>query len=63
MGDGIDSGSRAKRDLSKVVSTGLPRESTRPLHQLSLSMLENSQGVSENVEKENRTPKANHFLS
>ncbi|GFY99012.1 global transcription factor group E4 [Actinidia rufa] len=34
---------------------------SRPLHQLSVSVLENSQGGSENVEKEKRTPKANQF--
>lgn len=34
---------------------------SRPLHQLSISVLENSQGTSENVDKEKRTPKANQF--
>ncbi|XP_052207332.1 transcription factor GTE4 isoform X2 [Diospyros lotus] len=34
---------------------------SRPLHQLSISVIENSQGMSDNVEKEKRTPKANQF--
>ncbi|KAA8524275.1 hypothetical protein F0562_010698 [Nyssa sinensis] len=48
-----------KRVDSEVASVG-PRES-RPLHQLSISVLENSQGVSDTVEKEKRTPKVNQF--
>ncbi|XP_027342706.1 transcription factor GTE4 isoform X2 [Abrus precatorius] len=46
---------------SEVVSGAVPREPTRSLHKLSLSVLENSQGVGEIVEKEKRTPKANQF--
>ncbi|KAI4322753.1 hypothetical protein L6164_022419 [Bauhinia variegata] len=61
MNDRIDNGSGLKRVHSEVASGGVPRESTRPLHQLSVSVLENSHGVSENVEKEKRTPKANQF--
>ncbi|XP_061367316.1 transcription factor GTE4-like isoform X2 [Gastrolobium bilobum] len=61
VGYGVDNGGGAKRAQSEVASAGVPRLTTRPLHQLSLSMLENSQGVSENVEKEKRTPKANQF--
>nr|POE64094.1 transcription factor gte4 [Quercus suber] len=66
VNDGVDNGgSAAKRVHSEVASVGVgigvPREVHRPLHQLNLSVLENSQGVSENVEKEKRTPKANQF--
>ncbi|CAH2038773.1 unnamed protein product [Thlaspi arvense] len=52
------------RILSGFASAGLPREVTRaprPLNQLSISVLENTQGVNEHVEKEKRTPKANQF--
>lgn len=48
-----------KRVHSEVEAMG-PLQS-RPLHQLSISVLENSQGVNDNVEKEKRTPKANQF--
>ncbi|XP_050205704.1 transcription factor GTE4 isoform X2 [Mercurialis annua] len=58
--------------LKRVSSMGVPREVTtpivtptprqsRPLNQLSISVLENSHGAVENVEKEKRTPKANQF--
>ncbi|KAK9922698.1 hypothetical protein M0R45_031151 [Rubus argutus] len=50
-----------RRVHSEVASVGVPREATRPLHQLSISVLENSQGGIDNVEKEKRTPKANQF--
>ncbi|CAI0449042.1 unnamed protein product [Linum tenue] len=56
--------SRLTRVNSNVGSVGVPREvtaTTRPLHQLSVSVLENNQGAAENVEKEKRTPKANQF--
>ncbi|KAJ7948406.1 Transcription factor GTE4 [Quillaja saponaria] len=59
--DGVGNGGGAKRLHSEVSSAGVPRVTTRPLHQLSISVLENSQGVSDNVEKEKRTPKANQF--
>uniref|UniRef100_A0A5B7AIX2 Putative transcription factor GTE4 n=1 Tax=Davidia involucrata TaxID=16924 RepID=A0A5B7AIX2_DAVIN len=59
MNGGANNG-RLKRVYSEVGSAGTPRES-RPLHQLSISVLENSQAVSDNVEKEKRTPKANQF--
>ncbi|CDY68605.1 BnaAnng27790D, partial [Brassica napus] len=52
------------RILSGFASAGLPREvirTPRPLNQLSISVLENTQGFSEHVEKEKRTPKANQF--
>ncbi|KAG4968835.1 hypothetical protein JHK87_034486 [Glycine soja] len=61
---GIGNGVGAKRAHSEVASavvTPREREPTRPLHQLSVSVLENSQGVTEIVEKEKRTPKANQF--
>ncbi|KAL2328129.1 hypothetical protein Fmac_021556 [Flemingia macrophylla] len=61
VGGGIDNVGGAKRAHSEVASAGVPRQLARPLHQLSLSMLENSQGISETVEKEKRTPKANQF--
>ncbi|CAN0896721.1 Transcription factor GTE4 [Linum grandiflorum] len=46
--------------VHREVTTPTPRQ-TRPLHQLSVSVLQNSQGGSEIVEKEKRTPKANQF--
>ncbi|XP_010457751.1 PREDICTED: transcription factor GTE4 [Camelina sativa] len=52
------------RILSGFASAGLPREvirAPRPVNQLSISVLENTQGVHEHVEKEKRTPKANQF--
>ncbi|KAK6919740.1 Bromodomain [Dillenia turbinata] len=55
-----DGGGGAKRVHSEVGSAGGVLES-RPLNQLSISVFENSQGVSDNVEKEKRTPKANQF--
>ncbi|XP_022989073.1 transcription factor GTE4-like isoform X3 [Cucurbita maxima] len=45
----------------EVAAIAVPREPSRPLNQLSISVLENSQGVSDYVEKEKRTPKANQF--
>ncbi|KAG7983717.1 hypothetical protein I3843_04G120600 [Carya illinoinensis] len=62
--DGINNvGSGAKRVHSEAASidVGVPREVNRPLRPLSMSVLDNSQGLSENVEKEKRTPKANQF--
>uniref|UniRef100_A0A2P2LHJ7 Bromodomain-containing protein n=1 Tax=Rhizophora mucronata TaxID=61149 RepID=A0A2P2LHJ7_RHIMU len=61
-----------KRVNSVMASAGIPHEITnpippptprqsRPLNQLSISVLENSQTLGENVEKEKRTPKANQF--
>lgn len=58
--DGFNNGG-GKRVHSEVASAGIPRETATPLHQLSISVLENSQAVSDNVEKEKRTPKANQF--
>ncbi|XP_052726335.1 transcription factor GTE4 isoform X1 [Vigna angularis] len=62
----VDSGTGnrvgTKRTHSEVASAVVPpREPSQPLHQLSVSVLENSQGVGETVEKEKRTPKANQF--
>ncbi|OAY35320.1 transcription factor GTE4 isoform X2 [Manihot esculenta] len=48
------------RDISTFIPTPTPRQS-RPLNQLSVSVLENSQGPGETLEKEKRTPKANQF--
>ncbi|KAM5578273.1 transcription factor GTE4-like [Rosa sericea] len=59
--DGINNNVMLRRVHSEVASGGIPREATRPLHQLSISVLENSQGGIDNVEKEKRTPKANQF--
>ena len=70
VNDGVDR--RLRRVSSEVGSVGVPRVSTipiltptprqsRPLNQLSISVLENSQGMGEFVEKEKRTPKANQF--
>ncbi|CAN1356386.1 Transcription factor GTE4 [Linum perenne] len=46
--------------VHREVTTPTPRQ-TRPLHHLSVSVLQNSQGAGESVEKEKRTPKANQF--
>ncbi|KAI5338307.1 hypothetical protein L3X38_017578 [Prunus dulcis] len=60
--EGVNNSSAVLRRVhSEVASVGVPREVTRPLHQLSISVLENSQGMSDIVEKEKRTPKANQF--
>ncbi|XP_059665068.1 transcription factor GTE4-like isoform X2 [Cornus florida] len=58
--DGQTNGGGAKRLHLEVASVSTPRQS-KPLNQLSISVLENSQGVSDNVDKEKRTPKANQF--
>ncbi|KAK4364059.1 hypothetical protein RND71_015417 [Anisodus tanguticus] len=53
-GPGIDKDRGARRvqsDVSKMA----------PLNQLSISVVENSHGVGDNVEKEKRTPKVNKF--
>ncbi|CAL0322576.1 unnamed protein product [Lupinus luteus] len=61
----------AKGALSEVASTvalqeptraaAVPREPNRAFNKLSVAVLENNHGVSGNVEKEKRTPKANQF--
>ncbi|XP_039058847.1 transcription factor GTE4-like isoform X2 [Hibiscus syriacus] len=50
------------RGEPEVASVGIlkePVKKTRPLNQLNISSLKNSQGAIENTEKEKRTPKAN----
>ncbi|XP_004248187.1 transcription factor GTE4 isoform X2 [Solanum lycopersicum] len=59
-GPGIDKDSGVRRVHSDVSKMGQHLES-RPLNQLSVSVLENSHGVGENLEKEKRTPKVNQF--
>ncbi|KEH39253.1 putative chromatin remodeler Bromodomain family [Medicago truncatula] len=59
----VDNGSGAKRAHSEVASAGVPREANRFTRQLSVMVLENGHGISESVEKEKRTPKANQFYS
>ncbi|CAJ2668739.1 unnamed protein product [Trifolium pratense] len=61
LGGGIANGGGSKRAHSEVASAGVSRQPTRPLHQLSFPMYQNSQGVRETVEKEKRMPKANQF--
>ncbi|PHT69736.1 Transcription factor GTE4 [Capsicum annuum] len=56
----IDKDSGVRRVHSDVSKMGQHLES-RPLDQLSVSVLENSHGVGDNVEKEKRTPKVNQF--
>ena len=46
---------------SRSLQQAKPLPQLRPLHQLSISVIENSQGVSDVVEKEKRTHKANQF--
>ncbi|XVE86373.1 hypothetical protein DITRI_Ditri18aG0029900 [Diplodiscus trichospermus] len=53
-----------KRVQPEAASVGISQEpvrQSRPLNQLNISVLENSQGANENLEKEKRTPKANQF--
>ncbi|XP_044503170.1 transcription factor GTE4-like isoform X2 [Mangifera indica] len=67
VSDGVDNG--VKRFHSEVASVGVPvphraisiSRQSRPLNQLSISTLDNGQALSEHVEKEKRTPKANQF--
>lgn len=65
VSDVVDNGT--KRGHSEVASVRVPvtrvgiTRPSRPLNQVSISTVENSLGVSENVEKEKRTPKANQF--
>ncbi|XP_015159260.1 transcription factor GTE4 isoform X1 [Solanum tuberosum] len=59
-GPGIDKDSGVRRVHSDLSKMGQHLES-RPLNQLSVSVLENSHDVGENVEKEKRTPKVNQF--
>lgn len=45
-----------RRLVKKIEDVG-----SRPLHQLSISVLENNQDTSDNVDKDKRTPKSNQF--
>ncbi|CAN8306135.1 unnamed protein product [Cochlearia groenlandica] len=49
------------RNVSEFASDGLTREVIRSPTPLSISLLENTHGVDEHLEKEKRTPKANQF--
>ncbi|KAI9086777.1 hypothetical protein K1719_031371 [Acacia pycnantha] len=60
VSDRIDNGLVA-RPVQSDVASAVPREPIRPLHQLNLSVLENSHGARGTVEKEKRTPKANQL--
>ncbi|XP_021744952.1 transcription factor GTE4 isoform X1 [Chenopodium quinoa] len=57
--DGNNGVGKLKRVHSEVGSVGW--HEGRPIDQLSVTVPEHSQGASENVEKEKRTPKANQF--
>ncbi|GLT94022.1 hypothetical protein SLE2022_117850 [Rubroshorea leprosula] len=59
--DGVDNGQRIQLEVALVGTPHEPVRQSRPLNQLNISVLENTQGVVENVEKEKRTPKANQF--
>ncbi|CAN4087263.1 unnamed protein product [Withania somnifera] len=59
-GLGLDKDSGVRRVHSDVSKLGQHLEA-RPLDQLSVSVLEDSHGVGDNVEKEKRTPKVNQF--
>uniref|UniRef100_A0A2P2LHH6 Transcription factor GTE4 n=1 Tax=Rhizophora mucronata TaxID=61149 RepID=A0A2P2LHH6_RHIMU len=48
------------QEITTPIPTPTPRQS-RPLNQLSISVMDNSQSFGESVEKEKRTPKANQF--
>ncbi|KAK8301907.1 hypothetical protein V6Z12_D04G051700 [Gossypium hirsutum] len=52
---------RVQPEPSSVGISQEPVKKSRPLNQLNISALENSQGANENLEKEKRTPKANQF--
>lgn len=56
----IDNPGGLKRIHSEYGSVGAPRL-TKPLNQLNVSVTENNKGLSDNMEKEKRTPKANKF--
>lgn len=62
LNDSVDNGLR--RIQSEVTPVGASHEAvrqSRPLNQLSVLVMENNHGMTENVEKEKRTPKANQF--
>lgn len=57
--DAVDNGPRMVH--SEVGSVGVTPRENRALNQLSISVFENSQGMTDSLEKEKRTPKANQF--
>lgn len=57
--DGINDVGKLKRVHSEVGSVNW--HENRPVDQLSITVPEHSQGMSDNVEKEKRTPRANQF--
>ncbi|RVW42965.1 Transcription factor GTE4 [Vitis vinifera] len=57
--DGLDRGGGALRVNSEVGSVGV--QDSRPFRGLSVSVMGNSHGIGEFVEKEKRTPKANKY--
>ena len=59
--DIADNGRGAYHVHSEVGSVGVPTDDSRPLRQLSISVLENGKGVHDFMEREKRTPKANQF--
>ncbi|KAG6572408.1 Transcription factor GTE4, partial [Cucurbita argyrosperma subsp. sororia] len=59
--EGMDKVGGDEQIHPEVAAVRVPCEPSRPLNKPSISMLENSQGVSDYVEKEKRTPKANQF--
>ncbi|XP_022985930.1 transcription factor GTE4-like [Cucurbita maxima] len=59
--DIADNGRGAYHVHSEVGSVGVPTDDSRPLRQLSTSVLENGKGVHDFMEREKRTPKANQF--
>ncbi|MFQ6647632.1 hypothetical protein Gotur_021183 [Gossypium turneri] len=62
LNNAVDYGfNRVQPELASVGISQEPVKKSRPLNQLNISALENSQGVNENLEKEKRTPKANQF--
>ncbi|XP_052882930.1 transcription factor GTE4-like isoform X2 [Gossypium arboreum] len=62
LNNAVDYGfNRVQPELASVGISQEPLKKSRPLNQLNISALENSQGVNENLEKEKRTPKANQF--
>lgn len=56
-----DNGRGAYPVHSEVGSVGVPTDDSRPMGQLSLSVLENGKAVHDFMEREKRTPKANQF--
>ncbi|XP_030517224.1 transcription factor GTE4-like [Rhodamnia argentea] len=59
VNDAVDNGPRMVH--SEVGSVGVTPRENRALNQLSISVFENSQGMTDSLEKEKRTPKANQF--